>query len=98
RISRDWSSDVCSSDLGNRIFEGTAGFYRFGNILKDTIVELMTNPDGSINMILSFPFYKVEDLSLLFDILPQDILFTILSKLDIKIGRASCREREGNDE
>src|SRR5215475_6064713 len=47
RFSRDWSSDVCSSDLGGKIVTGRKGVGRFEVFIKGAPAHAGTRPaDG----------------------------------------------------
>src|SRR5690606_41033572 len=98
RFSRDWSSDVCSSDLKLKADFG----YSFS--------ESFTEEGGpNFSMTESFSFSESESNAgkgkwgLVAGIGAKINIHEwqasgIGMSLDVKIGRASCREREGNEE
>src|SRR5690606_41028074 len=45
RFSRDWSSDVCSSDLGNLI-RNNLNFYHFGEYVESTLKGITVIEDN----------------------------------------------------
>src|SRR5690606_40197460 len=49
RFSRDWSSDVCSSDLGYR-YDGNPGQANYRAIQYDTYGVLLPKPEVSIEL------------------------------------------------
>src|SRR6266496_1265659 len=59
-----------------RIFKGINGYYIFGDILKDTIVELNNNL-----IRVSIPFHKIDYESYL-DLLPNELNTLILNKIN----------------
>src|SRR2546429_8160958 len=93
RCSRDWSSDVCSSDLpglGGKTANLQWVYDHTGQNQKGKMVSLATETDRT----------------LFFDFLPLDLgtvrgfktrfhLYTVPGQVfyEAKIGRASCRER-----
>src|SRR5699024_11680955 len=84
RSKRDWSSDVCSSDLGEealyyaRIRATDSDFGRTGR--QRQVVEAM---------LARFKQLGITEMSTVaFDYLPY-----VTTNLSDKIGRASCRER-----
>src|SRR5690606_39913284 len=82
RFSRDWSSDVCSSDLGrNSLHGGATGFHTKvwdrRTSFKKKIDFCYVSPDGEEGF-------------------PGNLKVTVAYEL--KIGRASCRERVKHNE
>src|SRR5690606_40691182 len=95
RFSRDWSSDVCSSDLstigvtGNFDRNNTTTTFLtatrfFNNIADDYVARLQTPPNPKLRWESSRTFNAGLDLGLLAN------RFVVS-----EIGRASCRERVG---
>src|SRR5690606_40546786 len=80
RFSRDWSSDVCSSDLLNDSLS-------MANIYSNLAVIQKNN-----NRFDSAQFYIEK--SLLFAPGNLNLVYINQTTLGNKIGRASCRERE----
>src|SRR5690606_39517005 len=83
RFSRDWSSDVCSSDLAGAdlaflqlVQEGLA-------LLRLLLLQVGTAAEHDVVAVA----VELDDLGL--DLLADE-------RLQVKIGRASCREREEN--
>src|SRR5690606_40796775 len=92
RFSRDWSSDVCSSDLGRRrrrrqAFEG-GGVARM-SYLDGHRQRLRDRFNGS--GLGAFEHHEVLELLLTF-VVPRKDVKPIAHAL-LEIGRASCRER-----
>src|SRR5690606_41087266 len=90
RFSRDWSSDVCSSDLGTYIFETPGVIHQFIN--GPTVTEAVFVSTGDLELI------DPESLELAGAATPAQILDQYVAKCEaigVKIGRASCRERVG---
>ena len=104
RCGRDWSSDVCSSDLNDRIDdflyvdtyninnsnnELSLGFSRKGN--KNITWETNTN----INLGIEFELLKgrLSGSIEYFNRRTTDMLNRFSVPLSLEIGRASCRER-----
>src|SRR5258706_11838211 len=78
RLVSDWSSDVCSSDLG------TGGTQRLARLVnKSTAIELMTTGE-------TFDFERGKDLGIVNQIWETATADEFFEK---EIGRASCRER-----
>src|SRR5690606_41202003 len=80
RFSRDWSSDVCSSDLLNTVLS-------FGKVNSQLQEQFLMLGYDDLKPIQYFkenlnPWWK--------DASPGQ---TIEMQLDLEIGRASCRER-----
>src|SRR5690606_40927413 len=90
RFSRDWSSDVCSSDLeAELIYRGVKSALNLG--LRNSLV--MDIGGGSVEFILcnhNDIFWKGS-----FEIGAQRLVdqFHTEEPINAKIGRASCRER-----
>src|SRR5690606_39423256 len=92
RFSRDWSSDVCSSDLGQGISSLNYGeiWHFFEQQLGYPVTSIGTDYFDQVNL---------EKLDVL--ILPSGSYSRILDEAGLKkltswvreIGRASCRER-----
>src|SRR5690606_39665678 len=93
RFSRDWSSDVCSSDLQLKVpvvvenkpgAGGTTGAALVAKAAPDGYTFLVTvNAPVTMNAFMqkNFPFDPMKS-------------FTPVIKVsDVEIGRASCRER-----
>src|SRR5690606_39719343 len=78
RFSRDWSSDVCSSDLG----QGDA-------VVVETPREVWLIDSGGRMPWQPEPWQQREDM---FDV-GEDVVLPYLQHRGIQIGRASCRER-----
>src|SRR5690606_39385061 len=81
RFSRDWSSDVCSSDLAwvywivhTMLLEGDGNAVVYPRIVDDLIDELIPLPPSKVS------FHGLDDGS-------------YVIRYGDKIGRASCRER-----
>src|SRR5699024_11897311 len=77
---RDWSSDVCSSDLIAITLAGFLGAASAAESFSDVIVEAVIKtgiriPENLLNSIVVF------------------LITLIISFINIEIGRASCRER-----
>src|SRR5207249_6209268 len=77
RSKRDWSSDVCSSDLGNDIPRRAMTEY---HVLKDLAIIF------AVSLLVILVFHRIK-----LPALPGFIVAGVL--LGPKIGRASCRER-----
>src|SRR5690606_40941935 len=81
RFSRDWSSDVCSSDLVHDVSVGGIGV---------ALVEMAVRSD------VGFSVARIADHRALFAEGPSRVLLSVpadnLTPV-LKIGRASCRER-----
>src|SRR5690606_40908536 len=77
RFSRDWSSDVCSSDLSSQTAKATdeisAHISAMQRATSDTVAAIQ-GIGGTIGQI-------------------SEIAKTIATAVDQQIGRASCRER-----
>src|SRR5690606_41002374 len=86
RFSRDWSSDVCSSDLGSGDYIITARYYRNGTVIYSKQATLKIEDEG--NYVFDLLLYPVSE---------NPVTGTVEDKSgydnDVKIGRASCRER-----
>src|SRR5699024_11314830 len=93
RSKRDWSSDVCSSDLLTDK-EGKEKQYQVLAVGKlPYAAEMQMYSSIEMNMILP----EEEFLSLIGDQQPMKTMFNVdKSHIEDKIGRASCRERVGS--
>src|SRR5690606_41188667 len=81
RCSRDWSSDVCSSDLGAGIESELTRFF----IATISVTQLIYMSEvGGLILGTKLPL-KLWDLFIIF------ILRTLISIPIVEIGRASCR-------
>src|SRR5690606_39308596 len=85
RFSRDWSSDVCSSDLGPSIL-----------LLRQLLSQihshrLLTLP--SHRLLSRYRLVVAENPQAKAPVLFQVLLLLRIVRLELKIGRASCRER-----
>ena len=65
--------------FGNRIFEGSRGFYRFGDIIRDSKVNIHNGMLISIQL----PFHSVNYTDY-FDFIPSDVVGVILGELDYR--------------
>src|SRR5206468_5602350 len=81
RSDRDWSSDVCSSDLGY-----------FPIILTLLVVAaiLLKQPDFGLTVVLCTTIFIMLFIA---QFRAKYLFLTAFSAVPIKIGRASCRER-----
>src|SRR5690606_40573347 len=98
RFSRDWSSDVCSSDLPEqrKVFDQLAR-------LSDRLVTMSEKGESILREVYDVPEEKIA-------LIPHgipDIPFVDpnfykdkfgVAGRPVKIGRASCREREWKEE
>src|SRR5207249_7434907 len=86
RSKRDWSSDVCSSDLVDRMAGGVTpivsrGFHRAAR--SDHILKVMRVADAAVDVsLVGLAWAMIIKIS------------TGIKARSEKIGRASCRERE----
>src|SRR5699024_11288560 len=89
RSKRDWSSDVCSSDLDIEQVEWGAYLEMTGNGEHDMFVLGWSNPPADPNHLLSTLFHS--------DMIGNAGNRSLFSNEEfdalIEIGRASCRER-----
>src|SRR5690606_40124880 len=91
RFSRDWSSDVCSSDLKGIKRYGNA-FVPMDEALAQVVIDLGNRPH--LELKADFPSSRVGtfDTELVHEFLWKLALEARIN-LHVKIGRASCRER-----
>src|SRR5690606_39277738 len=92
RFSRDWSSDVCSSDLEDQQIKEYPGTYaEYCVWMEDRIAQITEQPE---------PRKKVESKENKPSRTPDESkikrnqLQKKAEELEAEIGRASCRERE----
>src|SRR5690606_40021397 len=93
RFSRDWSSDVCSSDLNMQSFHVSKINYSYNQLIEYI-------PDLSLPEINRQVYYIMDSLCYPVDPMERHIIFSDLTGNQEpflvwkkKIGRASCRER-----
>src|SRR5690606_40333242 len=80
RFSRDWSSDVCSSDLGEVM--------RMSGLTVATVEqEPALDDDATIMEFLCGDYIEREDWQ------RPAVAGALIDQLGLQIGRASCRER-----
>src|SRR5690606_40920727 len=92
RFSRDWSSDVCSSDLGE-IWDLTLS-HLWLTLLPTLIGLILSIPLGYLAYTYRRSYTFIVGGTSLFYTIPSLALFILLPKvMGTKIGRASCRER-----
>src|SRR5690606_39665845 len=84
RFSRDWSSDVCSSDLSGGLSDP-----RVRCIYADGIEHVKENP-GAYDVILVDSTEPVGPAAGLFQ---REFYNSVFNSLREQIGRATCRER-----
>src|SRR5690606_40448257 len=83
RFSRDWSSDVCSSDLKRAILQDMCiVLHPYAPHITEELWALLGNPEGTLSY-ATYPAFNPEYL------VEEEFAYPI----SIKIGRASCRER-----
>src|SRR5699024_11339100 len=85
RSKRDWSSDVCSSDLG-----GSSGGSSSGSTSGTGTATATTSPVIPNIPVAQTQVYVVSDTTLPFTVKRGS---AYCFKMTVKIGRASCRER-----
>src|SRR5690606_40967611 len=88
RFSRDWSSDVCSSDLfcteaDGLIFDWSKTMIDAG--ARDLLIELARGAQVEARREAMFSGEKINETE------GRAVLHTALRNLDGEIGRASCR-------
>src|SRR5690606_39415133 len=87
RFSRDWSSDVCSSDLGiPNLFNPNEKDILEGKIELAKEIALSTKPEGALACVKGMIERRDR----------TRVIQDLEAKILIKIGRASCRERVDN--
>src|SRR5690606_39499391 len=93
RFSRDWSSDVCSSDLGDFLSDEEKQSLKTTFSNKAIAEFLITQNDEIKTFIESNQAATIEGVVInqVPDVDQNKVLSTIIEKY--KIGRASCRER-----
>src|SRR5207249_6836481 len=88
RSKRDWSSDVCSSDLEELKRKSNKEWKERRTVLRDEVREnLETRPDIAVDGFFAKGQFKLHP-----DFLTEEQK-ALLPKEYIQIGRASCRER-----
>src|SRR5207249_6591266 len=90
RSKRDWSSDVCSSDLGSTLAAGGAGPARPESLTAHSRAPYAHLP-GRIVLWEAATGRQVGAMSSPHRI--ESVVYSHDGKLLAKIGRASCRER-----
>src|SRR5699024_11266353 len=84
RSKRDWSSDVCSSDLSTGIGWHEA---RVPTIVTSVPRAAFTELTGEVRKNVSIPVVASNRINM------PDVAEGILQRDEAEIGRASCRER-----
>src|SRR5439155_9920464 len=90
RWPRDWSSDVCSSDLGNQQ-EGAVKLLDFGVARASGALKLAQTAHS---MIVGTPSYMSPEAFTGIEVDGRSDVYSLGAVLfEMQIGRASCRER-----
>src|SRR5690606_40741570 len=85
RFSRDWSSDVCSSDLTITSIKELTGLSKIVRAMPNLPAKI---GKGVTSFVASPQVSKIEKLTI------ESLLSTTGTSIQVsKIGRASCRER-----
>src|SRR5690606_40165821 len=91
RFSRDWSSDVCSSDLWQNQQSYMPNWFTVIGFSPSAVIKLYPAPNDS-NAELSILYCRVPDeLSIPFDSSEDADVPHIWYDAIVEIGRASCR-------
>src|SRR5699024_11286722 len=85
RSKRDWSSDVCSSDLDAALVSGATAFVAHNDLLAMGVLRRLAERGVAVPDQVSVVGYD--------DIFGADLCVPALTTLSGQIGRASCRER-----
>src|SRR5699024_11738741 len=96
RSKRDWSSDVCSSDLTAKVKEQKSD-EKFQKMVNDYIQTDQRLSDYYQDTKIEFSPVKYNEEIKDTEKRSLDI-YSQMSKVLLQIGRASCREREYNTE
>src|SRR5690606_39862944 len=84
RFSRDWSSDVCSSDLGLSLL----AFGALGTWAYFASIDEVVRGEGKV-----VPSQQVQIVQSLDGGIVEETLIRTGDQVEKEIGRASCRER-----
>src|SRR5690606_40148935 len=88
RFSRDWSSDVCSSDLENIMSQ----YFERNEIVPGAFAEYTFTPNTEFDIVAGFRADYHNRLGMFYT--PRlHVRYQPHQQTVIKIGRASCRER-----
>src|SRR5690606_40097935 len=95
RFSRDWSSDVCSSDLGQYMLEG----YAIESTNQETIPEFVTDADYKSNTFKTyFEVGNYQPMAELYldkpiERTPVDVYFMVDKRSEERRGGKECTGR-----